>query len=249
MKRTFPPISIPCLPICATNVRHSVWMRSRSRLIQAIMGSLPMRRALPDVLIWRFKSLEEKVFQAHRKKNQTVRTQLERVAFHLYPIGTIAGARVSRSTIIIAKYGLGSSIDFEHGRLQQRSPSFDLSRSDRKRGHMKIGITCYPVMGGSGIVATELGMALAARGHQVHFISYALPFRLDRFRENVFFHEVEVSSYPSVQVSALYRCRWRRRWRMSSVAGSSICCTCTMPFRTHRRRSWPSRLRRIAASK
>jgi N-acetyl-alpha-D-glucosaminyl L-malate synthase BshA len=61
---------------------------------------------------------------------------------------------------------------------------------------MKIGITCYPVMGGSGIVATELGMALAARGHQVHFISYALPFRLDRFRENVFFHEVEVSSYP-----------------------------------------------------
>jgi L-malate glycosyltransferase len=61
---------------------------------------------------------------------------------------------------------------------------------------VKIGITCYPVMGGSGIVATELGMALAARGHQVHFISYALPFRLDRFRENVFFHEVEVSSYP-----------------------------------------------------
>ncbi len=61
---------------------------------------------------------------------------------------------------------------------------------------MRIGITCYPVMGGSGIVATELGMALAARGHQVHFISYALPFRLDRFRENVFFHEVEVSSYP-----------------------------------------------------
>jgi N-acetyl-alpha-D-glucosaminyl L-malate synthase BshA len=51
-------------------------------------------------------------------------------------------------------------------------------------------------MGGSGIVATELGMLLAARGHQVHFITYALPFRLDRFRENVFFHEVEVSSYP-----------------------------------------------------
>lgn len=61
---------------------------------------------------------------------------------------------------------------------------------------MKIGITCYPVIGGSGVVATELGMSLAARGHQVHFITYALPFRLDRFRENVFFHEVEVSSYP-----------------------------------------------------
>ncbi len=61
---------------------------------------------------------------------------------------------------------------------------------------MKIGITCYPVVGGSGIVATELGMALAAKGHQVHFISYQLPFRLDQFRQNVFFHQVEVSSYP-----------------------------------------------------
>ena len=61
---------------------------------------------------------------------------------------------------------------------------------------MKIGITCYPVVGGSGIVATELGMLLAAKGHQVHFISYQLPFRLDQFRENVFFHQVDVSSYP-----------------------------------------------------
>ncbi len=61
---------------------------------------------------------------------------------------------------------------------------------------MKIGITCYPVVGGSGIVATELGMALAAKGHQVHFISYQLPFRLDQFRENVYFHQVDVSSYP-----------------------------------------------------
>jgi N-acetyl-alpha-D-glucosaminyl L-malate synthase BshA len=61
---------------------------------------------------------------------------------------------------------------------------------------VKIGITCYPVVGGSGIVATELGMHLARRGHQVHFISYQMPFRLDRFHENVFFHEVEVSSYP-----------------------------------------------------
>ena len=61
---------------------------------------------------------------------------------------------------------------------------------------MKIGITCYPVVGGSGIVATELGMLLAAKGHQVHFISYQLPFRLDQFRDNVFFHQVDVSSYP-----------------------------------------------------
>ena len=61
---------------------------------------------------------------------------------------------------------------------------------------MKIGITCYPTYGGSGVVATELGLALAEQGHQVHFISYAMPKRLNRFVENVFFHEVEVSNYP-----------------------------------------------------
>jgi N-acetyl-alpha-D-glucosaminyl L-malate synthase BshA len=61
---------------------------------------------------------------------------------------------------------------------------------------MKIGITCYPTYGGSGVIATELGKALAQRGHQIHFISYALPFRLTNFVENVVFHEVELSSYP-----------------------------------------------------
>lgn len=61
---------------------------------------------------------------------------------------------------------------------------------------MKIGITCYPTYGGSGVLATELGISLAERGHQVHFISYAFPFRLNRFVENVYFHEVEQSTYP-----------------------------------------------------
>ena len=61
---------------------------------------------------------------------------------------------------------------------------------------MNIGITCYPVAGGSGIVATELGQQLAMRGHQVHFISYALPFRLDRYQQNLFFHGVETTAYP-----------------------------------------------------
>ncbi|MBX2818699.1 MAG: N-acetyl-alpha-D-glucosaminyl L-malate synthase BshA [Rhodothermaceae bacterium] len=61
---------------------------------------------------------------------------------------------------------------------------------------MKIGITCYPVYGGSGVVATELGIALAARGHEIHFISYALPFRLGKLAPNIFFHEVDVTSYP-----------------------------------------------------
>jgi N-acetyl-alpha-D-glucosaminyl L-malate synthase BshA len=60
---------------------------------------------------------------------------------------------------------------------------------------MKIGITCYPTYGGSGVVATELGKELAARGHDVHFISYALPIRLT-MTDHIFFHEVEVLSYP-----------------------------------------------------
>lgn len=61
---------------------------------------------------------------------------------------------------------------------------------------MKIGIVCYPTYGGSGVVATELGKALAERGHEIHFISYAQPFRLDFFKENIFYHEVNVSNYP-----------------------------------------------------
>ena len=61
---------------------------------------------------------------------------------------------------------------------------------------MKIGITCYPVYGGSGVVATELGKALAARGHEIHFIAYSLPFRLSHITENIYFHEVNVNTYP-----------------------------------------------------
>jgi len=61
---------------------------------------------------------------------------------------------------------------------------------------MKIGITCYPTYGGSGVVATELGLELAMRGHEVHFISYAMPIRLSGTNERIFFHEVEVITYP-----------------------------------------------------
>jgi N-acetyl-alpha-D-glucosaminyl L-malate synthase BshA len=61
---------------------------------------------------------------------------------------------------------------------------------------MKIGIICYPTYGGSGVVATELGKALAAVGHEVHFITYTQPPRLDFFSENIFYHEVSVASYP-----------------------------------------------------
>ncbi len=61
---------------------------------------------------------------------------------------------------------------------------------------MRIGITCYPTYGGSGVVATELGIELAALGHEIHFISYSQPFRLNGRDDGIFYHEVPVSSYP-----------------------------------------------------
>ncbi|PTX17982.1 N-acetyl-alpha-D-glucosaminyl L-malate synthase BshA [Pontibacter mucosus] len=64
---------------------------------------------------------------------------------------------------------------------------------------MKIGIVCYPTFGGSGVVATELGKALALKGHQVHFITYSQPARLDIFNENIYYHEVYIPTYPLFQ--------------------------------------------------
>ena len=61
---------------------------------------------------------------------------------------------------------------------------------------MKIGVVCYPTYGGSGVVATELGLGLAKRGHEVHFITYRRPPRLNHFQENLFFHEVDTDDYP-----------------------------------------------------
>jgi N-acetyl-alpha-D-glucosaminyl L-malate synthase BshA len=63
------------------------------------------------------------------------------------------------------------------------------------KDRLKIGITCYPTLGGSGVVATELGKILAERGHEVHFITHSMPFRLGRFDKNIYYHEVEVSDY------------------------------------------------------
>src|SRR5438105_4060384 len=64
---------------------------------------------------------------------------------------------------------------------------------------MRVGITCYPTYGGSGIVATELGLELANRGHEIHFITYANPIRLDPGIPRIHYHEVEVSNYPLFQ--------------------------------------------------
>ena len=61
---------------------------------------------------------------------------------------------------------------------------------------MKIGIVCYPTHGGSGVVASELGISLAKKGHEIHIVSYATPFRLRSFHPNIFIHDIEVASYP-----------------------------------------------------
>jgi N-acetyl-alpha-D-glucosaminyl L-malate synthase BshA len=60
---------------------------------------------------------------------------------------------------------------------------------------LKIGITCYPTLGGSGVVATELGKLLAEKGHEIHFITHSIPFRLGKFQRNIYYHEVEVNNY------------------------------------------------------
>ncbi|MDX1903397.1 MAG: N-acetyl-alpha-D-glucosaminyl L-malate synthase BshA [Thermonemataceae bacterium] len=64
---------------------------------------------------------------------------------------------------------------------------------------MKIGVVCYPTFGGSGVVATELGKALAKKGHEIHFITYSQPVRLDFFNENILYHEVYIPNYPLFQ--------------------------------------------------
>lgn len=64
---------------------------------------------------------------------------------------------------------------------------------------MRIGMVCYPTYGGSGVLATELGQELARRGHSVHFITYAQPMRLDRFQDNIYYHEVETPTYPLLE--------------------------------------------------
>src|SRR5260370_6337174 len=81
-------------------------------------------------------------------------------------------------------------------RLARRKFAWPDRRGASNPKVMRIGITCYPTYGGSGIVATELGLELASRGHDVHFISYANPIRLDPGIPRIHYHEVEVSNYP-----------------------------------------------------
>ena len=88
----------------------------------------------------------------------------------------------------------GLIVTDDHDKITEETCKPD--HSDPRRLPMKIGITCYPVYGGSGVVATELGKALAARGHCIHFIAYSMPFRLGHIADNIRFHEVNVNAYP-----------------------------------------------------
>ena len=105
---------------------------------------------------------------------------------------------------------------------------------------MKIGITCYPTYGGSGVVATELGIELAARGHQVHFITYSQPFRLGGRERDILYHEVPVSNYPLFEFAPY---DLALATRMAEVASyyDSTCCTCITPSRTPSARCSPAR--------
>src|SRR4051794_39448063 len=87
----------------------------------------------------------------------------------------------------------------QHAQARRGPQRPDRLRSAAEGDKLKIGITCYPTYGGSGIVATELGLELAMRGHEVHFISYANPIRLDPDTPRIHYHEVEAANYPLFQ--------------------------------------------------
>ncbi len=115
---------------------------------------------------------------------------------------------------------------------------------------MKIGITCYPTYGGSGAVATELGLELAKRGHEVHFITYASPFRLrGGFAERVYYHEVETrhGAYPLFDHFPITLALASQQYEVSRRK-SSTCCTCTTRSPTppppgSRGKCWPRNTR------
>src|SRR5258705_11030900 len=93
---------------------------------------------------------------------------------------------------------LRTAADRAPARLTRKAGEPRARPARRARG-MKIGITCYPTHGSSGVVATQPGIELAQRRHEAHFLSYALPFRLKQFQENVVFHEVQMLAYPLFQ--------------------------------------------------
>ena len=104
-----------------------------------------------------------------------------------------------------------------------------------------IGITCYPSQGGSGVVATELGLHLSRRGCEVHFISSELPFRLRKYHENIFYHQVEMPHYPVFQHSPYTLSLATAMSEVATALSTWTSCTCTTPFRTRPAPTWPGR--------
>ena len=105
---------------------------------------------------------------------------------------------------------------------------------------MKIGITCYPTYGGSGVVATELGIELAERGHQVHFITSSQPFRLTGREANIHFHEVSVATYPLFEYPPYDLALATRMAEVADFTRSTF-STFTTPSRTLSAPSSPAR--------
>jgi UDP:flavonoid glycosyltransferase YjiC (YdhE family) len=108
---------------------------------------------------------------------------------------------------------------------------------------VNVGIVCYASVGGSGVVATELGKALARRGHQVHFISTETPFRLGEFQAGLAFHQVLTPTYPLFR-EPQYMLSLANKLVQVARNSASTSSTRIMRFRTHRRRSsrarcWP----------
>ena len=157
--------------------------------------------------------LEKKAVQALKRRETDTGQQLQRLRDALMPGGKLQ-ERVYPVLPYLAKYGVDliRLAAREDRRPRLGTPTGDHSeRRPAGRGTknvsitgvvtVKVGVTCYPTYGGSGVVATELGKAMAQRQHDVHFISYALPFRLHNYDERIFFHEVEMVSYPLLEHS------------------------------------------------
>ena len=95
---------------------------------------------------------------------------------------------------------------------------------------MRIGIVCYPTYGGSGVLATELGKALADKGHFVHFITYQQPVRLSEFNTNIFYHEVRVPTYPLFDYPPYETALASTMVDVAENQRLDLCCTCIMPY-------------------
>jgi hypothetical protein len=102
---------------------------------------------------------------------------------------------------------------------------------------MKIAIVCYPTFGGSGVVATELGLELARRGHEIHFITYSQPVRLELLNANVHYHEVNVPEYPLFHYQPYELALSSKLVDMVSFT-KLIYYTFIMPFLMHMRDIW-----------